>query len=364
MLHMYAMIVGMVTQYPQSWANRLGVTLTPVSTGVWAAERSQANVLVGDIGTRTVIARAQDGALIVHHPACSLDDDLQNAISSLGGGVSYIIVGGDSSHVAEWTSAYPDATVQNDLMAAGSAIPGLDVIIVEGDGELDREYGEKADGLIAGSGDGFMSNDLHSRLLSRAIVRPWLPREKLAMALHVESKTLLCGRAWWNIPGSDRPNREGETGAEGTGKVHACSKVPTDVKTLPSARVPRRSKLWVALRNRVLWPIRRSIVSQGGINVFGWAIWSGGRPPARPLRMYNEQVASVLSWDFEALVPAHGDILRGHDACHAAVADHFVPRSRRSGQPDLVRGELEVTDYNPGYYANSVPNSWRKPSKK
>ena len=83
-------------------------------------------------------------------------------------------------------------------------------------------------------------------------------------------------------------------------------------------------------------------------------------PPARPLRLYNEQVGSVLAWDFEALVPAHGDVLRGHDACHVALAEHFVPRSRRSGNREMVLGELSYADYHAGYYGITVPKSMRK----
>ena len=50
---------------PAAWSNRLGVTLTPISTGVWAAERSSLRAGCVDVGARCVIARASDGSLVV-----------------------------------------------------------------------------------------------------------------------------------------------------------------------------------------------------------------------------------------------------------------------------------------------------------
>lgn len=38
------------------------------------------------------------------------------------------------------------------------------------------------------------------------------------------------------------------------------------------------------------------------------------------------------------LVPAHGDVLRGKEACRQALEDHFLPQGRRSGNregPDI-----------------------------
>ncbi|KAJ1403474.1 hypothetical protein B484DRAFT_227097 [Ochromonadaceae sp. CCMP2298] len=58
---------GFNPRTPVSWSNRLGVTLTPITTGVWAAERPfMWNGI--DVGGRSVVARMEDGSLMVHSP--------------------------------------------------------------------------------------------------------------------------------------------------------------------------------------------------------------------------------------------------------------------------------------------------------
>jgi hypothetical protein len=59
--------MGFNPRTPVTWSNRLGLTLTPITTGVWAAERPFMwnNI---DVGGRSVIARMADGNLMVHSP--------------------------------------------------------------------------------------------------------------------------------------------------------------------------------------------------------------------------------------------------------------------------------------------------------
>ena len=75
-----------------TWANRLGLTVTPIATGVWAAERTSKRGGI-DIGARTIMTRTQEGTLAVHTP-CELDEALKDAIATIGGGVGYIIGSG------------------------------------------------------------------------------------------------------------------------------------------------------------------------------------------------------------------------------------------------------------------------------
>ena len=84
---------------PPSWSNRLGLTITPIATGVWAAERAFRRFNVVDVGARAVFARASDGSLIVHCPGSPIefDSDLMNGVAALGGGVGYIIGSGKAS---------------------------------------------------------------------------------------------------------------------------------------------------------------------------------------------------------------------------------------------------------------------------
>ena len=69
------------TRLPRTWSNRLGLTLTPISTGLWAAERPHRIGGFVDVGARTAIARASDGSLVVHEPG-RLSHDLKSDLTN------------------------------------------------------------------------------------------------------------------------------------------------------------------------------------------------------------------------------------------------------------------------------------------
>ena len=77
------------TELPVTWSNRLGLHLTPIETGLWAAERPFVWNSI-DVGGRSVIARMPDGTLLVHSPV-EWTPELGERIDKLGGGVGHII---------------------------------------------------------------------------------------------------------------------------------------------------------------------------------------------------------------------------------------------------------------------------------
>ena len=288
-----AAVQGWNVPMPQTWSNRLGLTLTPISKGVWAAERKWKRFNAIDVGRRTVIARTSKGGLAVHGP-CELDEPLKQGIEALGGDVTCIIGRGEKFD-DDWKAAFPTAaycTFDEAVMGSGDVTSSFyetnekvkeafEGMVVEGDAELGRKYGLGTSERVEG------------RLMSSLVIRPWMSPERLTLFFHEPSKTLLCGQAWWNWPMSSRPKFEGADGADGTGLVHECSKVPAEESVLPSVRAPFRTRAWATLKNRLLWPVRRSLLSQGGLNVGGWVLWTGGRPPGRAQRIYREQVMQV-----------------------------------------------------------------------
>jgi len=94
---------------PVTWSNRLGIPLTPISTGVWAAERPFVwnNI---DVGGRSVICRMNDGSLLVHSPV-NFTSELGSAIDKLGGSIGYIVSPNYEhlKYASQWNKAYPDA---------------------------------------------------------------------------------------------------------------------------------------------------------------------------------------------------------------------------------------------------------------
>ena len=77
------------TELPVTWSNRLGLHLTPIATGLWAAERTFIWNSI-DVGGRSVIARMPDGTLLVHSPV-EWTEELGTRIDLLGGGVGHIV---------------------------------------------------------------------------------------------------------------------------------------------------------------------------------------------------------------------------------------------------------------------------------
>jgi len=274
-----------------------------------------------------LLTRADDGSLTVHSPI-PLTDGLKIAAETLGGGVGDVIASKGDQAAETWAAAFPTARLVTPIEAtAPDELPSFEVITVDGAGRtpLDQEPSHVL--------KVFRTIGRKLRLTSGAP-----PTGGLRFFLHVKSKTLLCGDAWWNYPTSERPAGEGAPGADGTGSVHVCSKVAVDDSELPSARVPRRTRAWAALQNKLLWPARRSTVSQGGVNIAGWVLKAGGRPPDAAKRLYQRQVEALLALDFETLVPSHGDVLRGQAACREALRSHFLPAETRSGTPIPLSG--------------------------
>ena len=101
----------------KSWSNRQGVSLTPITTGVWAAERPFIWNSI-DVGGRSVVARMKDGSLCVHSPV-EWEPELGACLEALGGGVGHIIAPSYEhlKYTQQWATQYPDADVY--------ACPGL-----------------------------------------------------------------------------------------------------------------------------------------------------------------------------------------------------------------------------------------------
>ena len=73
-----------------TWSNRQGLTLTPVVTGLWSADRSFMwnNI---NVGGRMAVARMNDGSLLVHSPV-EWTKELGDCLEQLGGGVGHVLI--------------------------------------------------------------------------------------------------------------------------------------------------------------------------------------------------------------------------------------------------------------------------------
>lgn len=276
----------------QSWSNRLGLTVTPIATGIWAAERPF--IWSGiDVGGRSVIARlprqnGEDlGRLLIHSPV-QWTESLGSAIQEFG--TVGAIIAPNYEHlkyIKEWSDIYPSAEIW--------ACPGLPSRMpgVQWTREFNSDECNKPEGVEA--------------LWLNCEVNPFSgqPFFNEVVFYHQASKALFVTDAFWNYPSSDRPNFDAVTR---TGDVHDCSRVPVDSTRLPSVPVPFGTSAWKFGMDKVYLPFYRRVM-----------VGKGTRR-----ERYEECVSKILSWDVELVVPCHGDIIRGRELCARVLKQHFL----------------------------------------
>ena len=210
-----------------TWSNRLGVTLTPITTGVWAAERPF--IWQGiDVGGRSVICRMNDGKLLVHSPV-EYTENLGKCIDNLGGDVGHIISPNYEhlKYAKQWSDQYPNAMKY--------ACPGLPDRLPEIKWSVELGYDVPLE----------FNNSLDMSYFD-CEVNPVTnkPFFNEVVFYHKKSKSIFMADTFWNYPSSDTPNYYGQSN---TGSIHQCPKVPIDTSTsdmLPSVPAPQGTKLW------------------------------------------------------------------------------------------------------------------------
>jgi len=287
-----------------TWSNRWGSTLTPVSSGVWAAERPFMwnNI---DVGGRSVVVRMIDGTLLVHSPV-EWTKELNESINALSGPITHI-VSPNYEHVkyaSQWAGAYPQAVV--------CGCPGLRskepkiVIQKELPGDLN-------DGSLSSTALRLSFDVLHFD----CEVNPFTGRPFFneVVLYHIASKTLIVADAFWNYPSGASPNFKLEMELEGTYAQHVCSKAPITLsyspaveQSIPDVEVPIGTTLWKFGMDRVYKPFySRFMVGKGNRRL-----------------QYMAAVDRLLAWDVEVIAPCHGDVIRGKRTCRKALLDFFA----------------------------------------
>ena len=275
--------------YPKTWSNRLGLPLTPVTTGVWAAERPfMWNGI--DVGGRSAIVRTGDGGLFVHSPV-NWTVDLIDAVRGLGGEVKYILSPNleHLKYARQSAELFPGAAMYGckGVKEVLPEIPWTDEITYD----TPEQIRNSIDTLFFDC----ETNPFTGKPFFNEIV-----------VFHKPSKTFICSDTYWNYPNSDTPNY---FGVSGTGDIHKCSKVPVEENTLEPAKVPIGTRLWKFGMDRVYAPFYKRLMVRGGERV----------------ERYNALVDVILNeWEPEVIVPCHGDIIRGKELCREVLQRHFA----------------------------------------
>jgi len=275
------------SSYMKTWSNRLGSILTPVSTGVWAAERPFIWNSI-DVGGRSVICRMNDGSLLIHSPV-NYTNELGNALESLGGNVGYIISPNYEhlKYASQWNKQYPNAKM--------IACPGLPEKMNDINWSIE------------------LNHNLPDNLID-SIDSIWFDCESVLgkpffneiIFYHKKSKTCIMTDIWWNYPSNELPNYFGQYE---TGQIHECSKVPISDKFFPSINVPSGTLAWKFGMDKIYWPFYRNIMVGNNI---------------KKKNNYMKAVEKLLSWDVETLAPCHGDLVRGKKLINEILTKHFL----------------------------------------
>lgn len=282
--------------FPVTWSNRLGTTLTPISTGVWAAERPfRWNNI--DVGGRSVVCRVGDGKLLIHSPV-QWTERLAQSLEALGGGVGYIVAPNYEhlKYTEEWANMYPEA-IKIACPGLPQRLPDIkwSMEITIDDNKFSQEFRDTVE---------YVHFDCEINPFTN---KPFFNE---VVWFHVRSKTVFMADVYWNYPSTALPNYAGDE--EGTGIIHVCPKMPVDNAPqsgqLPEVAVPKGTSLWKLGMDKLYLPFyKRLMVGKGG----------------ERRRKYEEAVATVLRWQPEVIVPCHGDVVRGKRLCSQVLTEHF-----------------------------------------
>jgi len=273
-----------------TWSNRLGLTLTPISTGIWAAERpfTWNNI---DVGGRSVICRVGDGSLLVSSPV-EWTKALGDSLEGLGGGVGHVVSPNYEhlKYAKQWADVYPKAKKH--------ACPGLPSRLpdISWSSQLGVETVEEL-------------KDSLDVVFFDCEVNPFTnkPFFNEIVLYHKNSKSIIMTDTFWNYPKTSLPNYFNQ---ENTGMVHQCPKIPVDKKTLPAVSVPMGTTLWKRGMDKVFLPFYKKLMV--------------GKKGSIRRQKYDMAVQKILAWECEVIVPCHGDVIRGKTLCNDVLKKHFL----------------------------------------
>ena len=276
-----------------SWSNRLGLTLTPITTGVWAAER-QFTWNGIDVGGRSVICRVGDGSLLVSSPV-EWTKNLGESLDLLGGGVGHVVSPNYEhlKYAQQWEEVYPLAKKHAcpGLTARLPNIPWADELGINKNPE---EFLDSIDTVFFDC----EVNPFTNKAFFNEIV-----------LFHIKSKSIIMTDTFWNYPSSPVPNY---SGIQGTGSLHSCSKVPIEFTgdILPPIKVPFGTKMWKFGMDKIFLPFYKKLMV--------------GKKGSERRRKYEIAVGKILAWEPELIIPCHGDVIRGKELCREVLEKHFL----------------------------------------
>lgn len=213
------------------------------------------------VGGRGTIVRLQSGALAVFSPV-ALTPEVRTTVESLGNNVAYLAAMDFEHHifVSEWARAFPSAKIlgveglpekrESSPETAGTTFSHVFTMKNKDGLKVDETFDKEFDYEYVGS---------HAN--------------KELVFNHKPDKTLIQADMMFNLPAHEQYSRTGEKATDGI-----------------------LTKFFTTFQNTVgsaTWQKR-----------FLWYVASG---PDR--KGFNESVRKINGWDFEKIIPCHGDVI-------------------------------------------------------
>ncbi|KAI5861075.1 hypothetical protein GGS23DRAFT_598952 [Durotheca rogersii] len=231
------------------------------------------------IGGRGTIMRLTSGALAVFSPV-ALTPETRAKVAEMGGNVGYLIAGDIEHHIylSEWARAYPGAKLvgPKGLAEKRAAAHGKDAKI--GAEPFSFVFGEAP----GGDGDGRVVDDEFAADFDVEYVAAHPNRE--IVLLYKPDRVLVEADLLFNLPA-----------------VEQYSRVPA------AAAAPREGALR-RLANRIFEALNTTAGAARGTKRFLWYFIAGA---GGDRDAFNASVRRIASWDFDTIVPCHGETIEG-----------------------------------------------------
>ncbi|KAI1392087.1 uncharacterized protein F4822DRAFT_389595 [Hypoxylon trugodes] len=224
------------------------------------------------VGGRGTIIRLTSGTLAVFSPV-ALTPETQAKVSELGGNVGYIIAGDIEHHIflSEWSRAYPQAKILGpkglqEKRAKTHDDPkiGDEPFAFIWDASNKREVRAVSDEFAADFEVEFV--DAH-------------PNQEVVL-LYKPDKVLIQADLLFNLPAVEQ-----------------------------YSRVPEAEKNAHGFVNRIFESINSTAGEAKGLKRFLWYVLSNAN---KNRAGFNESVKRIESWDFETIIPCHGETIEGN----------------------------------------------------
>ncbi|KAI0379072.1 beta-lactamase-like protein [Hypomontagnella monticulosa] len=223
------------------------------------------------IGGRGTIIRLTSGTLAVFSPV-ALTPETQAKVTELGGNVGYLIAGDLEHHIflTEWAKAYPNAKLVGPKGLAEKRAK------VQNDPKIGHE-------AFAFEWD---AANKHSNAVSDEFAADFEvefvdahPNKEVVLFFKPE-KILIEADLLFNLPATEQ-----------------YSKVP---------EAEKKGNAWL---NRLFESLNSTAGEAKGLKRFLWYVLSNGN---KDRAGFNESVKRIDAWDFETLIPCHGETIVGN----------------------------------------------------